>query len=106
MLDDDRSSDDHSVDGQPQMEGMAYLCALQSTQVILQDASAFLRNNHMVYTSGITLAIERLAQGDEAGALLLRSMKEILNHNEQYLEKIVDTCVQTLVKYKRLDRDD
>ncbi|MDO3380761.1 hypothetical protein [Gilvimarinus algae] len=83
-------------------EAMAYLAAVQTTQLILQDAATLARNNHMVFTSATALALKNLEQGKPEGETLLREIEKAMASSQEYLAKTGSICAQILAEFKAL----
>ncbi len=83
-------------------ESMAYLAALNAVNLILLDAVTFQRNNNIVYTAGLTLAVMKLAEGDSQGAQLLDTIQKNLTENQQHLLKTSQDCAEILTRFKSI----
>lgn len=81
---------------------MAYLAALNAVNLILLDAATFQRNNYMVYTSGLALAIKKLAEGDSQGAQLLDAIQKSLSFDQSHLLKTSNDCTEILMGFKKV----
>ncbi len=83
-------------------ESMAYLAALNAVNLILLDTATFQRNNNIVYTAGLTLAIMKLAEGDSHGVQLLDNIQKSLADNQLHLLKTSQDCAEILMKFKSI----
>lgn len=83
-------------------ESMAYLAALNAVNLILLDTATFQRNNNIVYTAGLSLAITRLAEGDNRGVQLLDTIQKSLAENQLHLLKTSHDCAEILMKFKSI----
>lgn len=81
---------------------MAYLTALNAVNLMLLDAAAFQRNNYMVYTSGLALAIKKLAEGDSQGEQLLDAIQKSLSFDQAYVLKTSKDCAEILMDFKKI----
>ena len=78
---------------------VAGLVAVQQAQMILQDAATFLRNNHMVYTASLARAMREIADGNQAGQELLKSLESVLKANDVYLKNAIASCGQLVRQF-------
>lgn len=83
-------------------DSMAYLAALNTVNLILIDAANLQRNNHMVYTSALCLAMQKIADGDEQGQILLQTIQQCITFDQEYLMKSGKGCVEILAEFKKL----
>ncbi len=86
----------------PATESMAYLAALNTVNLILIDAASLQRNNYMVYTSALCLAMQRIADGDEHGQALLTAIQQSITFDQEYVVKSGKSCVEILTEFKKL----
>lgn len=89
--------------GKTAAEGsMAYLAALNAVNLMLLDAVTFQRNNYMAYTSGLALAIKKLAEGDGQGEQLLDAIQKSLSFDQSHLLKTSRDCAEILMEFKKI----
>ncbi len=86
----------------PATESMAYLAALNTVNLILIDAANLQRNNYMVYTSALCLAMQKIADGDEHGQALLTAIQQSITFDQEYVVKSGKACVEILTEFKKL----
>jgi len=86
----------------PHADSMAYLAALNAVNLILLDTVSFQRNNHMLYTAGLALAMRRIADGDDQGALLLDTIQKSISFDQDYVVTSAKNCAEILVEFKKL----
>jgi hypothetical protein len=96
--DNESGSSNASVHG----DSMAYLAALNAANLLLLDAVTFQRNNSMVYTAGLALAMKRIADGDEHGMQLLEAIQRSIAFDQDYLIKSGKSCAEILTEFKKL----
>jgi hypothetical protein len=81
---------------------MAYLTALNAVNLILLDTVTFQRNNAMLYTQGLGLAMKKIADGDEHGMQLLDAIQKSISFDQDYLIKSGKSCADILTEFKKL----
>ena len=81
---------------------MAYLSTVPIIQSVLQDTGTFIRNNNIVYTAATSLALQKIAEGDESAEKILQTMEKLMNYNETYLRTMSSTCAEILVEFKKI----
>lgn len=81
---------------------MAYLTALNASNLLLLDAVSFQRNNYVIYTAGLALAIKKIAEGEEQGQQILDAIQKAISFDQEYVKKTGATCVNILEEFKKL----
>lgn len=69
---------------------------------MLLDLATLQRNNHMVYTSSLTLAMKKLADGDTLGTDCIEALEKSMQANQAYIERTGSIYIQLLSEFKKL----
>ncbi len=81
---------------------IAYVAAVETTQLILQDAATMVRNNHLLFASATALAIKKIAEDNVEGEQMLQGIEKSMPNSQDYLAKTANICVQILADFKTL----
>lgn len=85
-----------------QTTSIAYLAALNATQLMLLDLASLQRNNYVVYTSSLALAMQKLANGDSQGTLMLEAIEKSMVFEQAYVAKSGTIYAELLAEFKKL----
>jgi len=85
-----------------QTSTMAYLAAVNVTHLMLLDLATLQRNNYMIYTSSLALAMKKLADGDAHGTYCIEALEKSMQVDQAYIEKTGSIYVQLLSEFKKL----
>lgn len=80
----------------------AYLTAVNTTQIILQDVATVQRNNYILYSTGLGLALKKIADGEPQGQQLLEALEKTMEFDQAYIAKIGNICAEILKQYEKL----
>ncbi len=77
------------VDNKQTAKDMLRLSAVQTAQLTMNDTASFLRNNHMIYTAGISSVVKALLDGNEKAHESFALLNNMLSESQQHFERMV-----------------